>query len=364
MKILHCADLHLDSKLSSNFDSKEAKTRRNEILNTFERMVDYAIKSDIDVILIAGDLFDTQKISALTKNTVLKTIDSNKDISFYYLKGNHDQDNFLTGLSSVPENLYLFDDEWKRFDIGNISIYGLELNDANSKMAYVSLQPMKDRFNIVMLHGQEALTDAKDKTEVINLKALKGKNIDYLALGHIHSQKVEKLDERGLYCYSGCLEGRGFDECGDCGFAVINIDETTHQFTHEFVDIAYRHMHHLKVDVSSCINSHEMIEAIDNKISLTNIDEKDLVRIELIGSIDVAAEKDTDFIKEHYKREFYYVQIKDSTSLFVDEMEYIHDESLKGEFIRLVMADDSISKEDRAAIVRYGIMVLSGEEVI
>ena len=51
------------------------------------------------------------------------------------------------------------------------------------------------------------------------------KNIDYLALGHIHKYKQAELDQRGVYCYSGCLEGRGFDECGEKGFVLLDIDE-------------------------------------------------------------------------------------------------------------------------------------------
>ena len=83
-----------------------------------------------------------------------------------------------------------------------------------------------NNFNIVVLHGQEAnYSDKKDKAEIINLKELKNKNIDYLALGHIHKYKLEKLDNRGIYCYSGCLEGRGFDECGDKGFVLLEIEE-------------------------------------------------------------------------------------------------------------------------------------------
>ena len=77
------------------------------------------------------------------------------------------------------------------------------------------------------MHGQESDTDAKDKAEIINLKQLKNKNIDYLALGHIHTYKQSKLDNRGTYCYSGCLEGRGFDECGEKGFVLLNIEDVT-----------------------------------------------------------------------------------------------------------------------------------------
>ena len=55
MKIIHCADLHLDSKMTANLSKDQARERKREILRTFTRMVEYASKNDVRVILIAGD---------------------------------------------------------------------------------------------------------------------------------------------------------------------------------------------------------------------------------------------------------------------------------------------------------------------
>ena len=70
MKIIHCADLHLDSKMTANLSKDQARERKREILRTFTRMVEYASKNDVRVILIAGDLFDTRSVSAMARNTV------------------------------------------------------------------------------------------------------------------------------------------------------------------------------------------------------------------------------------------------------------------------------------------------------
>ena len=112
MKIIHCADLHLDSKMTTNLSKEQAKERKNEILRTFTRMVDYAKKNTVKAILIAGDMFDTRNVSAMVRNTVRDVIIQSPEIDFLYLKGNHDNDNFLSKLEEVPENLYLFYDEW------------------------------------------------------------------------------------------------------------------------------------------------------------------------------------------------------------------------------------------------------------
>jgi fucose 4-O-acetylase-like acetyltransferase len=78
-----------------------------------------------------------------------------------------------------------------------------------------------------MLHGQETAgrfvknKKSADYAGSVSLSALRGRGIDYLALGHIHAYKKAPLDSRGIYCYPGCLEGRGFDECGRKGFVLL-----------------------------------------------------------------------------------------------------------------------------------------------
>ena len=67
MKIIHTADVHLDSKLNRHLDDRRAKERRDELLITFQRMVQYADKEGVEAILIAGDLFDVAKISATAR---------------------------------------------------------------------------------------------------------------------------------------------------------------------------------------------------------------------------------------------------------------------------------------------------------
>ena len=216
MKIIHCSDLHLDSRIKSNLDSKKAKERRDEILITYQNMVKYAAENNVKVILIAGDLFDKKDVTVKARNVVLDSINSNREIDFIYLKGNHDEANFLEDMEILPENLRLFNkDEWTTYKYGNVTISGIEFGKISNYEIYSTLILNKSDINIVTLHGQESKYDQKDKAEIINLQELKNKNIDYLALGHIHKFKQEKLDNRGIYCYSGCLEGRGFDECGE-----------------------------------------------------------------------------------------------------------------------------------------------------
>ena len=217
MKLIHCADLHLDSKMESNLDREAAGMRRDELLDTFERMVAYAAEQNVRVILIAGDLFDKPNVRKTAKTRVIEQIKGHPQIDFCYIRGNHDQLDFVEELSEQENitNLKLFGtDEWTSYDYGDVVITGMELVKENSQTLGMNLVLDQNRVNIVALHGQESDYQGNDRTEVVNLSMLRGKYIDYLALGHIHSYKKERLDDRGVYCYSGCLEGRGFDECG------------------------------------------------------------------------------------------------------------------------------------------------------
>lgn len=365
MKIIHCADLHLDSKMTANLDKDKARERKAELLRTFEKMITYASQNQVEAILIAGDMFDTKNISASARNVVKDAIMKHPEITFFYLKGNHDMDNFLAGMDELPENLKLFNNGWTSYLLGlhnNIVISGVELNKENSGSIYTSLVLDGAKFNIVMLHGQESETGVKDKAEVINLRGLKNKGIDYLALGHIHAYKEDMLDARGTYCYPGCLEGRGFDECGEHGFVLLDIDEETGRYTKEFIPFASRRLYTMEVDVTDCMTSGEIRERISKEAEKMGYKRDCLVKIVLTGQVDVECEKDLTYLLKAFESDYYYVKLYDETSLKVNIDQFMLDQSLKGEFVRTVMAED-LEDEEKAAIIRYGLQVIEKGKV-
>ena len=359
MKIIHCADLHLDSKMETNLDKEKARERRNEILITFEKMVEYAKENEVKIIIIAGDLFDKKNVSVKVKKIVKNAIQTHKEIDFIYLKGNHDESGFIDEEEEIPENLKTFNKQtWKVYEYGDITISGIEFGEKSSYEIYNSLILEKNKTNIVVMHGQEAQVDAKDKAEIINLKELKNKNIDYLALGHIHEYKEEKLDNRGVYCYPGCLEGRGFDECGQKGFVLLDIQNGT--ISRKFIPFSKRNLYEVEVDITGTAENSEIEEKIKAKIS--EVSKENLVKIVLIGEVDLETQKDIKYLKKKFEENFYFLKIYDRTKPKIDYMKYKYDASLKGEFIRLVL-EQELSDEEKSEIINTGIKALSGEEV-
>lgn len=364
MKIIHCADLHLDSKMQTNLTKEQAKERKAEILETFLAMVDYASENDASAILIAGDMFDTKKVTARTRNVVKEAILNNPDIMFYYLKGNHDIVGFIDETDELPSNLKLFGSEWTSYcpqEGCDIRITGVELNADNSSKIYSSLVLDTSCINIVMLHGQETQSRT-DRTECIDLRALRNKGIDYLALGHIHGYKQEKLDARGVYCYPGCLEGRGFDECGEHGFVLLDIDENKRTVSSSFIPMAFRKFYCFSADISGCMTTPEIERRVREILAAEHFEETDLIKLVLKGSVDVECEKDLEYLAKRLENICFFLKLEDKSDYKIDYDSFVYDESLKGEFVRTVLADDALCAEEKAMIVRYGIQALKGEK--
>ena len=323
MKIIHCADLHLDSKMETNLSVAKAKERKKEILNTFERMVDYAAEHHVDAIILAGDMFDTERVTNLTKTRVLKVIQKNSQIDFFYLSGNHDESNFIDQIEVVPENLKIFGKTWTSFGCQNIAITGVVLDESNQTSIYDTLNLSPENLNIVVMHGQISSYTTKDKNATINLLKLKNKNIDYLALGHVHTYMQGMLDKRGVYCYAGCLEGRGFDECGEKGFVLLEIQNGI--IKSNFIGFAQRQLDEFVFDITG----YDDWFVIENEVltALKDYPKKDLIKIILRGKYNLQLEKHLGMLEQKLDK-FYFAKIKDDSVLAVTSADVKNDISL------------------------------------
>ncbi len=364
MKLIHCADLHLDSSLTANLEKEKAGERNRELLRNWERLSDYAVTNGISHILVAGDLFDKKSIRAMVRNTVLDVMKSHPEITYYYLRGNHDDFDLPWSPEKVPPNLKTFGKDWISYEpVPGVQITGGEFDGSNGRRLYESLQLSYDDFHIVTLHGQTAEYHGPDNAENVELSALRYHNIDYLALGHVHEYRMGELDSRGKYCYSGCLEGRGFDECGEHGFVVLDIDESTHRFTSEFVPFAGRRIYAEQVDVSGCMTTMEVLEKVREHLRQTSIVAEDMLKVILTGNADVSAERDVNYILSALADDYYFVKIYDRVETLVDYTAFEGDLSLRGSFVGLVHNLPDLDEETKAEVIRCGLKVLRGEKV-
>ena len=355
MRLIHCSDLHLDSRMESNLSPRQAKERSSELCAAFSRMVTWAGARGVRGILLAGDLFDTGRSLKKTADFVLDTMARAETIDFYYLRGNHDDGRDPFAGRTLPGNLHTFGPAWTTYALEDVTITGLELDRENWQSCYDSLTLSREKTNIVLLHGQVSTQPGEEQ---VCLPWLRGKYIDYLALGHIHSFRQEDLDDRGQWCYSGCLEGRGFDECGEKGFVLLDIEGGNVEA--EFVPFAARQVWEVAVDISDCITIVQIQQAMED--AAAELNPNNMVKFVLTGTYTPETQKDLATLTELMSQRFWCVKIKDESRFRMDKSAYEHDASLKGQFIRLVMASDR-SEEEKGKIICAGLQALAGEEV-
>ena len=364
LKIFHCADLHLDSGADTRLGSARGQIRRDELLLTFQRLLNTADEEGADALLLCGDLFDRDHVSRTAAAVVRDAILSHPALKVFYLRGNHDRGSALAA-SGIP-NLYLFDEGWTSYTLQDapvpVILSGAEISPpppGGKSALWESLQLRPDAVNIVMLHGQVLPGNTAEGPEEIPLGALRGKNIDLLALGHVHSPRRETLDARGSFVYAGCLEGRGFDECGPRGYWVhetspalnAGIRSTFHPF-------ASRMLCDLRVSAEGCASSHAIAERIRAALSEEDLSTGDLLRIRLTGALPADGEKNLRYLQHQFEGLFFYLEILDETTLTADYEEYLYDASFTGAFVRAVQARGDLTAQEKAAVIRLGLEAL------
>nr|MCR4890628.1 DNA repair exonuclease [Lachnospiraceae bacterium] len=296
---------------------------------------------NIRAILIAGDLFDSERIFFSTMDIVKDCITGNPEIDFLYTTGDKENDAFINALNEVPDNLKFFDEDHPSYRYDDRIV--ITAADSPDDLSLNSTD-----INIVMHHG------------AVRPELWRGKYIDYLALGHYHSLKEGSLGSRGRYCYSGCLEGRGFDECGEKGFVRLEIERGI--IKPIFVQAAKRVIHAFTVDINDAAGTSEVDKRIQKALLSRDIPGDDLVKVELVGSPDPEFGYNAEYIEKKYGEKYFafcLVKAEGENDEDLESSEY--DKSLKGEFIRLCQKSH-YSEDEKNQIIRLGLAALEGRK--
>lgn len=355
MKILHTGDVHIGSPMR-NFTPEKARLREAELIETFRRMAVFANTERVGAVLIAGDLFDGM-VNQTLKREIFNVIAAAAPVAFFYVSGNHDG---KVGFDGAPNNFYRLSQnhDWGYCDLPeNITVAGLDGEDVEEKIELLQLR--KDRFNLVLLHGETSVE--KGQGDCIPLQKLRGKHIDYLALGHIHKPmyEAEKLDSRGKYRYCGCLEGRGFDEIGQRGCFLLEIVDQK-LVKEQFLPFAKREAVCARVDISACGSYFDVERAVANVLQTEK--GENMVKVVLCGRHQAGLKKDLALLTERLNEHFFTVRIEDESSIFIDYSAYQNDLTERGEFVREVGRYE-MNEDLRAEILDVGLKALAGEEI-
>jgi DNA repair exonuclease SbcCD nuclease subunit len=340
--------------MTSRLSQREARERKRELTESFRRMTEEAARLGACGIIIAGDLFDNERVSVRTLDSVMGIIENATGITFFYLPGNHERNRLSESGVKIPENLVIFGSEWTSYRFGDITVSGC--TEIKARM-FSSLTLDEDRINIAVLHGE--LADRTQTPDKIGIKELENTAIDYLALGHYHSYSETPFGIRGRAVYSGTPEGRGFDETGDKGYVLIDTDSGA--VTSRFVKRAVRTLRAVNVDVGGADREIEIENRVAHAVS--QIPRGDLVRVILVGEHEPGVKRDLDALSMRFADSFFHFEIKDTSRMRISGDDYKNDRSLKGEFIRLVLGKEELTEKEKEAIIECGIRALAGDSL-
>ena len=340
-------------------------TRQGELLAVFSDLVRSAKECGASAVLLSGDISDAGVLPPTECAFVLDTIAANPELRFFLVPGNHDTagggNSCFPASAALPANLKVFGDRWETcMPAPGVTVTGRMLPREPEPFSMPELP--RDCYNIVMLHGMLSSEQTfGGDGYVLPRRALAGRNIDYLALGHLHAFSFERLDERGVACYSGTPAGRGFDECGEKGWVSLTVADGK-RIGASFVPSGARTLHTVTVDAETVPSG---IAATEDAVlaAAAEIPARDLVRIRLVGENDLTAERGISYLQKRLSERFFYADVEDLRTVRLDPERYRGDISLRGAFVREVLSDNALSEEEKTEILRCGLGALGGREI-
>ena len=406
VKLIHTADLHLDSAFRSRFTKEEAENRRQKQLMAWKELLSFAVEKKVQGILIAGDLFDSPVVSHGTMDFFLSTIAEHPEISFFYLRGNHDTENTFRYQENLPKNLFLFSEKGKKYRLNDRlllagveygtkdisfgenkgatqgagqaaeqaveqeTVHGAEAlskNETESEEESKFLKLKEEDCNILLLHGAlyqgTPKGDSLQGEEGIFLKNLEKLPLSYIALGHIHKGGEGKLNNGALWAYPGCLQGRGFDEEGERGFLYLKVEEEKKEIHKEFIPIKQGEFRILEIELLEDEGTLACLKKIEVEMEKAGIAKEDSLRIILKGKKGLEQERNLRYLQLQLQNSVFFLEIRDECELSWNREEAMKEKSLKGEFLRVLAAADNLSKEEQEEIIALGMGLLQGGEL-
>lgn len=230
IKILHTADLHLDSPLKSLALKDERLRERVQTASrtALERLVQFAIDEEVRALLIAGDLFDGKGRSAQTAAFLVSQLEKlqSAGISVFYIKGNHDAENPSSGAFDLPANVHVFDARGGKVQLAEteIWIHGVSFGNKHAPNSLLPKfqGPVAGAVNIGMMHTSLSGSAAHDPYAPCTVSDLQDHGFDYWALGHIHKREVHATSP--WIVMPGIPQGRDIGEAGPKSATLLTID--------------------------------------------------------------------------------------------------------------------------------------------
>ena len=347
LRLLHTADVHLGARHADLGD--RAATQRERQFAAFVATVDLALAEKVDLVLIAGDLFDSnvqprrsvERAAAQLKRLV------DARIRIVIAPGTHDvydrasiyRAYDLPALAgAVGSDLVTVMDP----DHPEVHLKALDLTVhgrcfATKRAPYSPLRGVdvaKDgsaAWHVGLLHASIAIEGKTDRDEVvITLDEIAASHLDYLALGHWHSTSKGKAGAT-VYAYSGAPEPVALDQdrAGNVLLVELDAPDGKKQVTIEERKVGRTRFERLQLDAATVGSQPGLVSTLAERA------DPDLVLdAELIGvrpdELDVHVEE----VESELAERFLKIRVRDRSVAPLPEGFVASPDTVLGAFIR------------------------------
>lgn len=359
LKLLHAGDFHLDTPFRS-LPPQEAQRRRREQRQALEALRDLAADEQVDLALLAGDLFDAQTIYPETLEALSAALGS-FPCPVCISPGNHDPftDSSPYTALSLLENVHIFPSETlTAFSFPHLGarVYGYAFTAPTREDDPLAgfKAPRDGLWNLGVFHTQVGKTGPYAP---IDPASLAQSGLAYAALGHVHQTVPPNPESLVPWGYCGCLMGRGFDELGDKGAVIVTLEDGK---VTDWRPVPLAQSRYLLLDVD--VTGRDPKTALLDELGQNHLE--DYCRVTLRGE---AAALDLDLLTGAAQGRCRTLELRDETIAPLDVWARVEEDTLTGLFLRemrrrMEVETDPEGRRQLQLALNYGIAALEGRE--
>lgn len=312
VRFLHTADWHLGIKFRRlGPNAEEARRIRIE---TVRKLVETAKEKNVDFILVAGDLFDSNDVDRGLIDIVTETLRGIRPVTTYILPGNHDP---LT-----RDSLY-WDPQWESVDnvvileeAGSIEIpeHDVFLHPCPVRQKQTGedltecIDPSGKGISIGVAHGNLSIEGfVEDANFPIDPQRTEKSGLDYLALGEWHSLFMHKgKDKIVRTVYPGTPETTKFGEKESGKAVIVEIMNPGSKPNIKEIETGTAEWEEWIREVSEM----DDLKHIENELDKVEIPEFKAISLSLRGVVDHEVAEYLDTLVESQLERFLYFGVK------------------------------------------------------
>ena len=360
MKIVHFADLHLDSPFAWAGAAGEAARRRRQALReTLLSILTLARQVDADALFCGGDLYEHDRVTPDTAEFLRTSLADLAPIPVFLAPGNHDWygPKSLYALVEWSSNVHVFAERrLERFELEDgISLWGAAHQaPANTDNFLDGFQVEGSEIHIALFHGAErswftAQGSGKEPHAPFDSDQIEQAGLHHVFLGHYHRPK-----DAPRHTYPGNPDPLEFGEDGERGAVIATIDGDGH-IGRERHRVAVTDVHDFELDVTGCVTQQQVRERLTDLVNGS----EGLARLTLRGELEPSVELREDDLRDEMKQ-FDAIQIRIGQVRSAYDIDAIRQEhTVRGRFVKDVLAVGLLADEERRVLIS-GLRALDG----